>query len=113
MRLVIIESPYSGKDDNERNRNVEYARDALLDSLARGEAPLASHLLYTQVLSDEVPDQRNHGVDAGLAWAEHAEATVVYLDLGVSAGMVTGLEHAARHHRPIELRKLAGWSPAT
>lgn len=113
MRLVALESPYAGKTELEQARNVDYARAAMLDSLARGEAPIASHLLYTQVLNDDDKGQRQFGIDAGLAWAEHAEATVVYLDLGVSAGMVTGLEHAARHHRTIELRKLAGWGPST
>jgi hypothetical protein len=35
-----------------------------------GEAPIASHLLYTQpgVLRDEIPEERRHGIDAGLAW---------------------------------------------
>src|SRR5690606_24498929 len=46
--LVIIESPYSGDVE----RNTEYARSCLLDSLRRGEAPIASHLLHTQVLED-------------------------------------------------------------
>jgi hypothetical protein len=44
MRRVIIESPYSGDVET----NVAYARAALRDCLSRGEAPLASHLLYTQ-----------------------------------------------------------------
>ena len=46
MRLMIVESPYAG----DMEANTEYARDACatLDSLMRGEAPIASHLLYTQ-----------------------------------------------------------------
>lgn len=109
MRRVILESPYAGFTDAERNANVEYARDALLDSLGRGEAPIASHLLYTQVLSDEVPDQRKLGIEAGLAWSEYADATVAYIDLGLSAGMMHGINDAVKHDRPVEFRKLAGW----
>lgn len=50
MILVIIESPYAGDVD----RNLEYLRAAMRDCLKRGEAPFASHALYTQpgVLDD-------------------------------------------------------------
>ena len=44
MVRVILESPYAGDIE----RNVKYARMAVRDSLSRGEAPIASHLLYTQ-----------------------------------------------------------------
>lgn len=44
MRIVVLESPYAG--DIERNTN--YARDCMRDSILRGEAPIASHLIYTQ-----------------------------------------------------------------
>jgi hypothetical protein len=44
MKLVIIESPYAG----EVEANVAYARACMRDSLGHGEAPIASHLLYTQ-----------------------------------------------------------------
>ena len=54
MRRIIIESPYRGDDVRATNRNVTFARACMRDALLRGEAPLASHLLYTQhgVLND-------------------------------------------------------------
>lgn len=87
MIPVILESPYAGDVD----RNVQYARAAMADCLARGEAPFASHLLYTQpgVLDDAVPAQRELGINAGFAWRELAVRTVVYTDLGFSSGMNT------------------------
>ena len=56
MQRVIIESPYAGDVE----RNVRYARAAMADCLKRGEAPFASHLLYTQegVLDDDIPGER-------------------------------------------------------
>lgn len=107
MRRVIVESPYGGDVET----NVRYARAAVRDALARGEAPLASHLLYTQpgVLDDDVPSERAWGIDAGLAWGSVAEATVVYCDLGVSKGMAKGIEHAEAMGRPIEYRSLPGF----
>lgn len=105
MRLVILESPYAGNV----NENVLYARRCVRDSLLRGEAPIASHLLYTQpgILDDDVPDERQHGIDAGLAWRTVANASVVYVDLGISMGMRYGIEAAKTAGIPVEYRILA------
>lgn len=109
MRLVIVESPYAGDVE----RNVAYARACLRDSLQRGEAPLASHLLYTQpgILDDDKPDERAHGINAGLEWGARADMTAVYTDLGVSRGMEFGIADALASARPVERRRLGGeWS---
>lgn len=106
-RLVIVESPYAGDVE----RNVAYARAAMADCLRRGEAPFASHLLYTQpgVLDDTVPDERALGIAAGLAWGDRADATVVYVDLGMSTGMQYGVERAIAAGRALEHRRIDGW----
>lgn len=106
--LVIIESPYSG----DVARNTEYARACLLDSLRRGEAPIASHLLHTQVLDDLRPDERELGIEAGLAWYRVAEKCVVYDDLGISHGMAEGTARARSHGVPVEYRRLEAWRKA-
>lgn len=104
MRLVILESPYAGDVDT----NVDYARSCLRDCLMRGEAPIASHLLYTQdgVLDDRDPTERTLGIAAGLAWGRAAQATVVYQDRGISRGMLQGIADAERAGRPVEFRNL-------
>lgn len=104
MRRVIVESPYAG----EVEKNVAYARRCVRDSLLRGEAPIASHLLYTQsgILNDDIPEERQHGIDAGLAWREIAEASVVYVDRGVSKGMAYGIAAAREAGVPVEFRWL-------
>lgn len=107
MLLVIIESPYAGHVD----KNILYARACLADSIRRGEAPFASHLLYTQegVLRDAVAGERTHGMEAGFAWAAKADLTAVYTDLGISAGMLEGVARARRAGRPTELRGIVDW----
>ncbi len=104
MRLVILESPFAGNTD----RNIQYARRALRDSLLRGEAPIASHLLYTQpgVLDDNIPEERAMGIDAGLAWRSAAEGTVVYTDFGITSGMQYGIQKAEESGLPVEYRTL-------
>lgn len=106
MRLVILESPYAG----EIVRNVDYARRCVRDSVLRGEAPIASHLLFTQpgILRDEIPEERALGIAAGLAWLSKADAMVVYIDLGVSNGMRGAIDAAQRAGLPTELRSLKG-----
>lgn len=106
MKRVIIESPYAG----DVARNTAYARACMADCLRRGEAPYASHLLYTQpgVLDDDDPDERRLGIEAGLAWGEAADLVAVYVDLGVSAGMQLGIDRHRERGTPIEMRRLNG-----
>ena len=105
MRLVIVESPYAGNVPV----NSQYARAAMRDCLYRGEAPFVSHLLYTQVLNDDEPAERLRGITAGLAWGRLADATVVYVDLGVSRGMNLGIAAAQAEGRPVEIRSIPDW----
>jgi len=102
LKLVILESPYAGNI----TANLAYARAAMRDSLDRGEAPFASHLLYTQMLDDNDPRQRTLGIKAGQSWLLKAEAVAVYTDLGISAGMKIGIQLAELLCRPIEYRSI-------
>jgi hypothetical protein len=105
--LVVIESPFAGDVES----NTAYARAALKDCLTRGEYPIASHLLYTQpgVLDDLDPEDRELGIDAGLAWGKLADQTFVYLDQGVSKGMRAGIARAIADGRPVAYRRIPGW----
>jgi hypothetical protein len=109
MRLVIVESPYAG----DTAANVAYARACVRDALARGEAPFASHLLYTQpgILRDEVPAERDKGIAAALAWYRTADAAVVYTDRGISRGMEFGIAAAKAAGKPVEFRSLGANQP--
>jgi len=96
MDLVIIESPYAGATPEIIARNIAYARAAMRDALGRGEAPYASHLLYTQpgVLRDEIPAERDWGIKAGFEFRKLAKRSAFYTDLGMSSGMEWGLKHS-------------------
>jgi hypothetical protein len=104
MRLVILESPFAGDEQ----ANIDYARLCVRDSLMRGEAPIASHLLYTQptILDDSKPHERMRGIMSGLAWGVAADATVVYTDKGISKGMNHGIFDAELSKRPVEYRSI-------
>lgn len=102
--LVILESPFAG----EIEANIEYAKLCVKDCLKRGEAPIASHLLFTQpgILDDSKPEERKLGIAAGHAWIAAADKVVVYTDRGISNGMYEGMRYAARLGVSVERRSL-------
>jgi hypothetical protein len=46
------------------------------------------------------------GIAAGLAWGDAAAKTVVYVDRGISQGMIFGIKRAHAVERPVEYRRL-------
>lgn len=128
MRRVVIESPFAAPPGTPEAevpacvaRNLRYLRACMFDCFERGEAPYASHALYTQpgVLDDGKQADRDLGIHAGFEWRHAANATVVYTDLGTSRGMEYGIKAAdqlvraelfARDGHRIEYRTLGeGW----
>ena len=106
--FVIIESPFKGNTPAEEAENIAYAKEVMRDSLYRGEAPFASHLLYPQMLDDANKHERRMGIEAGLLIGRLADRTVVYTDRGISPGMKQGIKRAEDEGRPVEYRSLYG-----
>lgn len=104
-RRVILESPFAG--DETVNRG--YLKACLRDSLSRGEAPFASHAVYPGPLNDSVPSEREAGMAAGRAWYPAARAVVFYTDLGISPGMIAGMDYAQERRIRLEFRSLPDW----
>jgi len=82
---VILESPYAG----DVATNGRYLQACIRDSIVRGEAPFASHLMYTEALDDGIEAERAAGIAAGFAWRTlYGVPTVVYEDAPVRLGYV-------------------------
>lgn len=62
MKLVYICSPFAGDVES----NVRFARAACLYAANQGCTPVAVHLLFTQILDDSIPAQRETGIRMGL-----------------------------------------------
>jgi len=62
MKLVYICSPFAGDIES----NVRFARAACLYAANQGCAAIAPHLLYPQILDDNIPTQREIGIRMGL-----------------------------------------------
>ena len=103
---VYLESPYRNPDPEEHQKNIEYAKACMLDSISKEESPFVSHLLYPQVLDDNDPDDRTLGMNLGFYMACMCEKSVFYTDLGISEGMAKGIKVAREEQRKIVFRKL-------
>ncbi len=90
IKTVCIEAPLSG----DLEQSIAYARAAMHYCLYLNVAPFVSHLLYTQVLDDEDPDQRELGIDAGIALGDACENRWFFVDFGLSIGMRIALRRA-------------------
>lgn len=116
MRRVILESPWAGEGGPLEHLTLaqrvgihrRYAHAALRDCLGRGEAPFASHLLYTDAYPEEGGQDRVLCMAAGFEWGRVAEACVVYDDLGITVGMVHGIANARSAGADVLHRQLSG-----
>jgi len=87
MALIFIISPYRENAKATREENEAYARGVMLNSLLRGESPFVGHLLYNQVLNDDIDVQREAGVCAARAILHLADRAAVYIDYGITPWM--------------------------
>lgn len=112
MKLVIIESPYRAAEPGGIAAHVTYARAAIRDSITRGEAPVAFHLLYTQpgVLRDEFVEERALGIALSNYWTEVADFLAFYTDRGWSEGMLKAYDRAVLIGAPYKFRSLSNES---
>lgn len=94
MRRVIIESPFAANETASEAEHKAYLQRCILDCFNQGEAPFASHQMYTEALRDSNEVERRLGIEAGFGWRPQADATVVYTDYGISRGMALGVAHA-------------------
>lgn len=108
MTRVVLESPFAAPTPEGVQANIKYARRCVRDCLNRNEAPIASHLLFTQegILDDTKPEERALGMKAGFAWNVKAEKVVVYTDRGISKGMHAGVALAKKYGIPVEYRAI-------
>lgn len=119
--LVLVESPFApitghdaiGMSHEEYLEaiadNIAFAKQAIQDCLNRGESPYATHLFFPQpgMLNDRDAEQRKLGIEAGLDWGSRADRSVVYIDRGISKGMLEGIKRAKNEGRTIVYRILA------
>lgn len=89
-RKVYVASKYAGDTEANTKAAIGYCRMAVRE----GYLPVASHLLYPQILDDHNPKERELGLMFGLALLAVCDEVWVFGD--VSSGMAREIEEAKR-----------------
>lgn len=109
-KTCIIESPFAENEETGISVKLhqEYLSICLRDSISRGEAPFASHGLYTLpgVLDDLCPEERNTGILCGFQWLDISDMSAAYIDLGITPGMRKGIARAEILGHPVQFRTI-------
>ena len=88
--LLYVCSPYRG----EVKRNKEYARELTRLALDNGFCPVTVHLYLTEVTNDDIPEERQQGMDAGMAILDKCKYILIGGRYGISEGMSGEIERA-------------------
>lgn len=96
-KLVYIASPYAGDVE----KNTRFAIDACRYCITQGHTPIAPHLLFTQMLDDSDPVQRETGLNLGHRLLAKVDEIWVCGDI-ISPGMASEIAEAAKLGIPIQ-----------
>lgn len=99
-RKVYVASAYAGDIEANTTKAVEYCQMAI----DAGYMPLASHLLYPQMLNDKVPAERELGLMFGLALLRMCDE--VWVCGLVSSGMAQEIEEAKRLNKKVVYKEV-------
>lgn len=91
MKLIYVCSPYRGNVEHNTARARRYCRFVYTE----GAVPLAPHLLNTQFLDENLPEEREAGLKLGLQLLEHCDELWLFGDR-LSEGMEAELTEAHR-----------------
>lgn len=87
MRKVYICSPYRAKDEEELDRNIDYAQELTKQALDAGLAPITPHLYMTQCLNENNEQERAQGMAAGMELLKICDFVIAGIKYGISTGM--------------------------
>lgn len=96
-RKVYVASRYAGDVE----RNVAMAIDYCRRVIDAGYMPVASHLLYPEILNDNDPDERELGLLFGLALLRMCDEVWVFGE--VSEGMAKEIEEAKKLNKKLRM----------
>ena len=98
MRRIYVVSRYKGDTE----RNINDAIRACRYVIDRGHMPIAGHLLYPQMLDDNIPEQRIIGCHFGMELLSFCDEAWVFMrDDRVSEGMEDEIREAKRLRKKV------------
>ena len=101
-RKIYVASRYAGDVDANVKAAIGYCR-LVID---KGYMPIASHLLYPQILNDNDPEERKLGLMFGLALLRECDEVWVFGE--VSPGVSREIEEARRLNKKLRFMEDVG-----
>lgn len=98
-KKVYVASKYAGNVDANVTAAIGYCRKVIYD----GYMPIASHLLYPQILNDNIPAERELGLLFGLALIRISDEVWVFGE--ITPGVTAEIEEAKKLKKQIRYLK--------
>lgn len=105
-KAVLLVTPFMAEDPAQAARMTRYALRATRDSMNRNEAPLPSHLFYSEVLNVRNPIERDIGLQSQLTWIKGCDIVAVYIDFSITPAMQVVINNAIIRNKKIEYRTI-------
>ena len=91
MKTIYVASPYAG----DTQKNTEFAKSACRFVMNEGHAFFCPHLLYPSFLDEHNSEERQLGLDMGIAMLHSCDELWCFGD-HISLGMMNEIEEAQR-----------------
>lgn len=105
-KTVLLVTPFMAEDLAKGASYARFAMRAVQDSLSKNEAPLASHLLFYEVLNTNNQIERDLGLICQLSWVKDCDLVAVYIDRGMTDAMKKVTAVAQLRNKKIEYRTI-------
>lgn len=87
MKISYICSPYRAKNEEQKQKHIEYARELMRGIFYCDLLPIVPHLLYPQVLDDNDKFERIMALNLCEEWIVKSDVIYVGNRYGISEGM--------------------------
>lgn len=97
VKTIYICSPYRAITQEEAERNINYARELTRKVLRAGGIPITPHLYITQCLDDNILEERQQGLAAGIELLFKCDCVLLGAKYGISQGMNSEIKAAEKN----------------
>lgn len=98
MQKIYVISPYAGDIEKNVANAIGYCKYVM----EKGYMPLASHLYFTQMTNDDIPEERKLGLSMGLELLAICDEAWVFYENRISSGMAGEISRAKELGIPIK-----------
>ncbi|MGL4792077.1 MAG: DUF4406 domain-containing protein [Anaerotignaceae bacterium] len=96
MKIIYVASPYAGDIE----KNIEFAKRGCVFVKEQGHTFFCPHLLYPTILNENIPQERQLGLDMGIAMLKCCDELWCFGER-ISQGMANEIEQAQSLNIPI------------